>query len=67
MPPAVVGTEGVATKVLSGPDKRTAADQDFGITPVVGSTAVLEDTTDGSVRHAVRGGTGWFVSPPYLP
>ena len=65
--PAVVGTEGVATKVLSGPGKRTAADQDFGIPPVVGSTAVLEDTTDGSMRHAVRGGTGWFVSPPYLP
>lgn len=63
--PAVVGTEGVATKVLAGPGKRTATDADFGIAPVVGSTAILRDTTDGSVRHAVRGMTGWFVSAPY--
>lgn len=65
--PAVIGTEGVATKVLSGPGRRTASDADFAITPVVGSTAVLRDTTDGSVRHAVRGMTGWFVSAPYSP
>jgi hypothetical protein len=65
--PAVIGREGVATKVLSGPGKRTAVDQDFAIPPVVGSTAVLRDETDGSVRHALRGVTGWFVSAPYLP
>lgn len=63
--PAVVGTEGVATKVLSGPGKRTASDTDFAIAPVVGSTAIVRDTTDGSVRHAVRRMTGWFVSAPY--
>jgi hypothetical protein len=65
--PAVIGREGVATKVLSGPGKRTAVDQDFAIPPAVGSTAVLRDETDGSVRHALRGVTGWFVSAPYLP
>lgn len=65
--PAVVATEGVATKVLSGPGRRTAIDGDFAIPPVVGSTAVLRDTNDGSVRHAVRGVTGWFVSAPYTP
>jgi hypothetical protein len=65
--PAIVGAEGVATKVLSGPGRRSAADGDFAITPVVGSTAVLRDTTDGSVRHAIRGVTGWFVSAPYAP
>ena len=65
--PAVVGTEGVATKVLSGPGRRTAVDGDFAIVPAPGTTAVLRDTTDGSVRHAVRGVTGWFVSAPYLP
>lgn len=63
--PAVVGTEGVATKVLSGPGRRSASDRDFAIAPVVGSTAILRDTTDGSVRHAIRGATGWFVSAPY--
>lgn len=65
--PAVVGTEGVATKVLSGPGLRTATDRDFAIPPAPGTTAVLRDTIDGSVRHAVRGVTGWFVSAPYLP
>jgi hypothetical protein len=65
--PAVIGSEGVATKVLSGPGKRTAVDADFAIVPVVGNTAILRDTTDGSVRHAVRGVTGWFVSAPYAP
>lgn len=65
--PAVIGREGVATKVLSGPGKRTAVDQDFAIPPAVGSTAVLRDETDGSVRHALRGVTGWFVSAPYQP
>ena len=65
--PAVIGTEGVATKVLSGPGRRTATDKDFAIAPVVGTTAVLRDTTDGSVRHALRGMTGWLVSAPYLP
>ena len=65
--PAVIGSEGVATKLLSGPGKRTAVDEDFAMLPVVGSTAVVLDTTDGSVRHAVRGTAGWFVSPPYLP
>lgn len=65
--PAVIGSEGVATKVLSGPGKRTAVDEDFAIPPAVGSTAVVRDETDGSVRHAVRGTTGWFVSAPYLP
>lgn len=63
--PAVVGTEGVATKVLSGVGKRTAVDEDFAVPPVVGTTAVVRDTTDGSVRHAIRGVTGWFVSAPY--
>lgn len=65
--PAIVGAEGVATKVLSGPGRRSASDRDFAIPPVVGSTAVLRDTTDGSVRHAIRGVTGWFVSAPYTP
>lgn len=65
--PAVVGVEGVATKVLSGPGRRSATDGDFAIPPVTGSTAILRDTTDGSVRHAVRGVTGWFVSAPYAP
>lgn len=65
--PAVVGAEGVATKVLSGPGRRGASDRDFAIPPVAGSTVVLRDTTDGSVRHAIRGVTGWFVSAPYAP
>ena len=63
--PAVIGTEGVATKVLSGAGKRTAVDADFAVPPAVGTTAVVRDTTDGSVRHAIRGVTGWFVSAPY--
>ena len=65
--PAVVGTEGVATKVLSGPGKRSADDKDFAIPPAVGTTAIVRDTGDGSVRHAIRGVTGWFVSAPYTP
>jgi hypothetical protein len=65
--PAVIGTEGVATKVLSGPGKRSAVDEDFAIPPAVGTTAVVRDTTDGSIRHAIRGVTGWFVSAPYGP
>jgi hypothetical protein len=65
--PAVVGTEGVATKVLSGDGKRSVADDDFAIPPAIGSTAVVRDTADGSVRHAIRGVTGWFVSAPYSP
>lgn len=63
--PAVVGTEGVSTKVLSGRDRRTATDRDFAVPPRVGSTCVLRDETDGSIRHAIRGVTGWFVSAPY--
>jgi hypothetical protein len=65
--PAVAGNEGVTTKVISGPGRRTASDRDFAIPPRVGCTAILRDETDGSVRHAVRGVTGWFVSAPYAP
>jgi hypothetical protein len=63
--PAVIGTEGVSTKVLSGPDRVTASDRDFAVPPVLGCTAVLRNETDGTVRHAIRGITGWFVSTPY--
>jgi len=63
--PAVVGTEGVTTKVLSGPGRVTVGDADFAIPPGVGCTAIVRNETDGTVRHAVRGMTGWFVSAPY--
>lgn len=65
--PAVHGTEGLATKVLSGPGRVSLRDDDFAITPVVGTTAVLVDEADGSVRQAIRVAAGWVVSAPYLP
>jgi hypothetical protein len=65
--PAVMGTEGVTTKVLSGQGRRTVADGDFAVAPKVGCMCVLYDTTDGSVRHGIRAETGWHVSAPYLP
>jgi hypothetical protein len=63
--PAVAGVEGLATKFLSGPGRVTASDGDFAIPPREGSIAVLRDDADGSIRHAVRGTDGWFVSAPY--
>jgi hypothetical protein len=65
--PAVAGVEGVATKMLSGPGRDTVADDDFTIPPRPGSTVVLKNETDGSMRHAIRGDTEWFVSAPYGP
>lgn len=65
--PAVVGTEGVATKVISGPGRRTVSDEDFAMTPAPGWTCVVRNETDGSIRHGIRGVTGWFVSAPYFP
>jgi hypothetical protein len=64
--PSVIGAEGVSTKVLSGPGRVTASDRDFAVPPGVGCTCVLRNETDGTVRHAIRGVTGWFVSAPYL-
>ncbi|MBJ7338662.1 hypothetical protein [Mycolicibacterium sp.] len=63
--PAVIGAEGVGTKVISGPGRVTASDRDFAVPPTVGCTCVLRNETDGTVRHAIRGVTGWFVSAPY--
>jgi hypothetical protein len=63
--PAVIGAEGVGTKVISGRDRVTASDADFAVKPSVGFTCVLRNETDGTVRHAIRGVTGWFVSAPY--
>jgi len=63
--PAVVGAEGVTTKVVSGPGRVTVGDADFAIPPGVGCTAVVRNESDGTVRHAIRGVTGWFVSAPY--
>lgn len=65
--PAVTGREGVTTKVVSGPDRTTIGDRDFAIAPQPGCTALLRNESDGSIRHAVRGVTGWFVSAPYAP
>ena len=65
--PSVIGAEGVSTKVLSGPNRVTASDGDFAVPPGVGCTCVIRNETDGSVRHAIRGVTGWFVSAPYQP
>ena len=40
--------------------------EDFpSLRPAPGWTAVVEDTRDGTVRHAVRGSGDWRVSPPY--
>ncbi len=65
--PALAATEGLATKVISGPSRDTVADDDFAIPPRFGSLVVLRNETDGSVRHAVRSEAGWFVSAPYTP
>jgi hypothetical protein len=65
--PAVTGSEGVATKVLSGQGRRTVADSDFTIAPTIGCMVVLLDEADGSIRHGIRGPVGWHVSEPYSP
>ena len=65
--PAVTGSEGVTTKFLSGPGRSTVTDTDFAIAPAAGCMCVLHDQTDGSIRHAIRGESGWHVSAAYLP
>jgi hypothetical protein len=65
--PAVAGVEGVATKVFSGPGRVPASDDGSALPAGDGSVAVLQVETDGIVRQAIRGATGWFVSVPYTP
>ena len=63
---SVSAREGVQTKFISGEGRRTVTDEDFpSLRPAPGWTAVVEDTRDGTVRHAVRGSGDWRVSPPY--
>lgn len=55
--------QGVGTIRISGAGKVTAVDGDFSRTPPDGQLAVVENTTDSTVRFAVRSGGVWKVGP----
>ncbi|MDF0530645.1 hypothetical protein P0W64_13795 [Tsukamurella sp. 8F] len=62
---SVSASEGVQTKFVSGPGRTTVSDADFRTRPAPGWTAVVENTDDGTLRHAVRGSKGWRTSAAY--
>lgn len=54
-----------ATQTLYGAGKVTVSDADFTITPVDGATCLVYNTSDNSIRHAIRDWGVWRVSAPY--
>lgn len=62
---AVASSQGIQTRLLTGDGKRSVSDTDFDIAPTAGWTCLVKDTSDNSVRHAVRDASRWYVSPPY--
>lgn len=62
---AVTTSQGVQTRMLTGEGKRSVSDSDFDIGPAAGWTCLVKDTSDNSVRHAVRDASRWYVSQPY--
>lgn len=55
--------DGIITKYLAGAGKVATADGDFATTPVNGMVVVLQDTTDGTTRLAVRAANVWKTTP----